>query len=277
MLCVTRRNSTSQSPIANALARLNRHEAIAGIDAVLLELRPQERQRQRPAVDRSVDQRPDIGDAADVIFVAMRQQQRGRARLALLQIGQVRNQQVDAGQLRSGEHHAGVDDERRPLGRHGHRVHAEFAEPAERDNLYRWSHSVRRRLGARIRHVRPGRADAAVRIYRDAPLDAITRPGCWVLPEGEARRIAQLTFLPQRKCRQVVPFQRSPASRAAGAGRCGFRRSVARWGPDRCGKRRQGVRQCFSALGEHRANHPLERRARQRRKQRRPKAQPDDG
>ena len=30
--------------------------------------------------------------------------------------------------------------------------------------------------------------------YRDAPLDATTRPGRWVLPEGEGRRIAQLTF-----------------------------------------------------------------------------------
>ena len=91
---------------ANALARLHRHETIARIDAVLLELRPQKRQRQRAAVDRSVDQRPDVRNAADVIFVAVGQQQRGRSRLALLQIRQVGNQQIDARELRSGKHHA---------------------------------------------------------------------------------------------------------------------------------------------------------------------------
>ena len=135
MLCVTRRNSTSQSPTAHALARLDRHEAIAGIDAVLLELWPQQRERQRSAVDRSVDQRPDVRHAADVIFMAVRQQQRGRTRLALFEIRQIGDQQIDARQFGSREHHARIDDERRLVGRHGHRVHAEFAEPAERDHL----------------------------------------------------------------------------------------------------------------------------------------------
>ena len=39
---------------ANALARLNRNETIAGIDAMLLEFRTQQRQSQRAAIDRSV-------------------------------------------------------------------------------------------------------------------------------------------------------------------------------------------------------------------------------
>ena len=120
---------------AHALPRLHRHEAIARIDAVLLELRPQQRQRQRRAVDVAFDQRPHVRDAADVIFVAVRQQQRRRPRLALLQVRQIRYQQIDARQFRSGEHDARIDDERRLIGRHRHRIHAEFAEPAERDHL----------------------------------------------------------------------------------------------------------------------------------------------
>ena len=72
---------------ADALARLHGDQPIAGIDAVLFELRPHERQRQRRAVNRTVDERPHIRNAADVIFVAVRQEQRGRPRLALLQVG----------------------------------------------------------------------------------------------------------------------------------------------------------------------------------------------
>ena len=98
MLCVTRRNSTSQSPTLNALSRLNSDQPIAGIDAVLFELRPHERQRQRRAIDRPVDERPHVRHAADMILMTVRQQQRGRTRLALLQI-RVRSgiSKIDAG------------------------------------------------------------------------------------------------------------------------------------------------------------------------------------
>ena len=120
---------------AHPLPGLNGHEAIARIDAVLLELRAQKRQRQRRPVDISFDQRPHVRNAADVIFMPVRQQQRRRPRLALLQVRQIRYQQIDTRQLRSGEHDTRIDDERRLIGRHRHRIHAEFAEPAERDHL----------------------------------------------------------------------------------------------------------------------------------------------
>jgi hypothetical protein len=100
----------------HALSGLNRHQTIARIDAVFLELRPQQRERQRCGVNISLDQRPDVRDAADVIFMPMRQQQRRGPRLALLQVRQIGYQQVDARQFRSGEHHTGIDDERRLIG-----------------------------------------------------------------------------------------------------------------------------------------------------------------
>ncbi len=120
---------------AHALARLHRHQAVARIDSMLFELRPQQRERQRRAVHVAFNQRPYVRNAADVVLVAVRQQQRRRPRLALLQVRQIRYQQIDARQFRTREHDAGIDDERRLIGRHRHRVHAEFAEPAERDHL----------------------------------------------------------------------------------------------------------------------------------------------
>ena len=141
------------------------------------------------------------------------------------------------------------------IGRHGHRVHAEFAEPAERDHLYRWSS-----LSSWFRrHVRGTFALAGVlcrvRISRDAPLGATTRPGCWALPEGEGKRIAQLTLRPQRKRRQVCDFndlQRLGPPRGsmpAAASACRAR------APGFGAQRRQRIRQRLSPLGEHAADH----------------------
>src|SRR5262249_23583389 len=53
----------------------------------------------------------------------------------------VRNDQVDAEQFRLGEHDAGVDEDRRLAAGDEHHVHAELAEPAERDQL-EWRHTT---------------------------------------------------------------------------------------------------------------------------------------
>ena len=104
------------------------------VDAVLLELRLDERQRQRRAVDRSVDERQHVRHAADVILVAVRQHERGGAPF-LLQVGQVRNDPIHAEQLGVREHHAGVDDDRRLAPGEREHVHAELAESAERNDF----------------------------------------------------------------------------------------------------------------------------------------------
>src|SRR5262249_57619741 len=58
-----------------------------------------------------------------------------------LQLPQVRNDQVHAEQFRLGEHDAGVDEDRRLAAGDEHHVHAELAEPAERDQLA-WPHTT---------------------------------------------------------------------------------------------------------------------------------------
>ena len=62
----------------HAVVRLDGNQ-LAAVDAVFLELRLDHRQRQRRAVDRSVDQRQHVRHAADVVLVAVRQHERGDA------------------------------------------------------------------------------------------------------------------------------------------------------------------------------------------------------
>jgi hypothetical protein len=85
----------------------------------------------------------------------MGQDERGDAPF-LLQIGQIRNDAVDAQQLRIREHDARVDDDGRLAPREREHVHAELAESAERHDFehqknesthHRPGHSGRSRSG----------------------------------------------------------------------------------------------------------------------------------
>ena len=116
------------------IARPHRRRAAASLEAVLPQLRLDQRQRQRRAVDRAVDERHHVRHAADVILVAVRQHQRG-ARALLLQVGEVRDDAVDAEQLGVREHHAGIDDDGRLAPGERQHVHAELAEAAERHDF----------------------------------------------------------------------------------------------------------------------------------------------
>ena len=107
-------------------------EGVVG-EIVFVQLGADERQRQRRAVDRTIDVRQQVGDGPDVVFVPVREHERGDA--ALLQVGEVGNDEVDAEELDVGERHPGVDDETRVPVRDRHEVHAEFAEAAQRDDF----------------------------------------------------------------------------------------------------------------------------------------------
>ncbi len=135
-------------------ARLHRHQAVRRVDAVALELRPGQRERQRRAVDRSVEVREDVRDGANVILVAVREHQRRRLRRALLEVREVRDHLVDAQHLGVWEHQAGVDQDERVAPRHGGHVHAELAETAKRNDLERGHARIRRPcVGHRCRPV----------------------------------------------------------------------------------------------------------------------------
>ena len=144
MLCVTRRNSSRSGPTSTRLARRDRNQTSLGVDPVFVELRLNERERERRAVDRAVDVRDDVRDGADVILVPVREHERADPAAVGASAPTSGMIEIDAEELGPREHHAGIDEQSGiPAGDEQH-VHAELANPAERDDVDR-----RRSNGAR--------------------------------------------------------------------------------------------------------------------------------
>src|SRR6185503_17159779 len=104
------------------------------VDPVLDELRFDQRQGQRRGVDVPANEPGDVRHGPDMVFVTVRQHEPGDTVL-MFQIAQIRNDSIDAEQLRVREHHAGVDNDRRVVASQRHHVHAELAESAERHHF----------------------------------------------------------------------------------------------------------------------------------------------
>ena len=119
------------------VAGANGLEAVGDVELVLFELRFEERERHGRAVHRAIEEGHQVRHGADVIFVAVREDEGLDLGAAGLDEGHVRNDQIDAELVGIGEHHAGVDEDRRVLPRHRHHVHAELAEASQWDDLER--------------------------------------------------------------------------------------------------------------------------------------------
>src|SRR6476661_4261305 len=102
-------------------------------DAVLLELGLHEREGQRGADDRDVAlELEQVGHRADVVLVAVREDDRHDVVEPVGDVAEVREDQVDSRVVVLGEEDAAVDDEQLAPGlEHGH-VAADLAEPTER-------------------------------------------------------------------------------------------------------------------------------------------------
>ena len=157
-----------ERPDGDAVVRLDRDQ-LAAVDAVLLELRLDHRQRQRRPVDRAVDERQHVRHAADVILVAVRQHERGGAPF-LLQIREIRNDPIHAEQFRVREHHAGVDDNRRLTPGEREHVHPELAESAERYDFEHLSEHG---------NAKPPADTLLAESIRSMGAAAAARSGCW--------------------------------------------------------------------------------------------------
>ena len=103
-------------------------------EVVLLELDADEAAGQRRAVDRRVDAAQDVGQAADVVLVAVGDEDGPQLVAVLLDVGDVRDDEVDAEHLLFGEHEAGVDDDHVVAVLEQHHVLADLAETAEGDD-----------------------------------------------------------------------------------------------------------------------------------------------
>ena len=78
MLCVTRRNSILKGPTSTTSLRPDGPEAVLGARPCSSSLGAHERQRQRRAVDRTIDVRQQIGHGPDVVLVPVREHERRR-------------------------------------------------------------------------------------------------------------------------------------------------------------------------------------------------------
>src|SRR5688572_26481551 len=137
---------------------------------MFVELVLDDAERERGSVHRTVQVRQHVRHAADVVFVRVRQADGLELTLPVIEIGEIGNDQIDAGQIGLWEHRAGVDDDGRLPTRDGHHVEAELAEAAKRHDIHWWragralvhTHSKSQPdLRAPVRPARPGKAHEA--------------------------------------------------------------------------------------------------------------------
>ena len=127
-----------------------------GLDAVLLELRLDERERQARADQRDVLAQPQqVRHGTDVVLVPVRQHDRLDVVEAVLDVVEVRQDQVHAGLVVLGEQHAAVDDEQLSGMLQDRHVASHLAQAAEGDHP---QSAVRQRggqgqFGVRMTHV----------------------------------------------------------------------------------------------------------------------------
>ena len=82
------------------------------------------------AVDGDVELGEDPGKSADVVFVAMGEDDGADVLLVLDEVGDIGDDDVDAEELGLGEHEAGIDDDDVVFLAEGEAVHTELAESA---------------------------------------------------------------------------------------------------------------------------------------------------
>ena len=95
-----------ERPDVDGLLRLDLDQPRFLFEVVLFQAPLHQGQRERRAVDRHVDLGEEVGHGADVVLVAVRQNEGAHLRLVLLEVGEVGHDHIDAQQFGVGEHHA---------------------------------------------------------------------------------------------------------------------------------------------------------------------------
>src|SRR5690242_11795697 len=93
-----------------------------------------QRQRKARSINRNIQIAKNVRQRADMVFMSVRQHDGMNFRTVLLQVGNIRDDEINAQKLGLGEHHAGVNDDDVVTEPQDHHVHAEFAEPAKRNS-----------------------------------------------------------------------------------------------------------------------------------------------
>ena len=126
--CVTRMNSIEKDPRVSAIPRLYGDELGFVEQFVLFQPPLDQRQREFGSVNRHIQLRQQKRHAADVVLMAVRENQAADHARVLLQVAEVRRDDIDAQQFRFGKHHARIDDDNVVAVAERHGVHPELAE-----------------------------------------------------------------------------------------------------------------------------------------------------
>ena len=129
--CVTWMNSILKGPTSTICLGCDLDEDGIALQVVLFQAPLDQRQREGGAVDRHFDIAQEIGNGADVVFVAVGEDEAADLSRVLLEESQVGHYQVYAQQLGFRKHHAAInDDDVLPVADGGH-VHAELAQATQ--------------------------------------------------------------------------------------------------------------------------------------------------
>jgi hypothetical protein len=104
---------------------------------VFLKLFADERQRELGSIYRNVQVAKDVGNTTDVIFMRVREDDRAYHTFVLLQVCDVRDNDVYAEQFLLGEHEPGINDDNVVTEAQCKHVHSEFAQSAQRNGPQR--------------------------------------------------------------------------------------------------------------------------------------------
>ena len=92
-------------------------------------------QRELSCVDGDLELVENPGQAADVVHVAVGEDDAADMSLVLNEVSDIGNNDIDAQQLRLWEHESGIDHDNVVFPAQGQAVHAELAQSAEGDNF----------------------------------------------------------------------------------------------------------------------------------------------
>ncbi len=161
------------------------------VQPVFLQFLSEQGQGQGRAVNRDLDLFEQEGHGADMILMTMGQDQGRQFVLMGPQVGEIRDDHVDAQHVVFREHDAGIDEDHGPGGFEDHGVEADFPQTAQKNQIhpviFRWGGSRRlHRLALDQRRLRA--PDGEIRVV--------------VRGDGSLHYSQQAILIPQPVCRR---------------------------------------------------------------------------
>ena len=132
---VTRMGSMVKGPMVNFSFGVDLDQLGLVEQLVLFELALDVGQGELGGVDGDLELGEDPGQAADVVLVAVGEDDGADVCLVFNQVGDIGDDDIDAEQFRLREHEAGVDHDNVVFPAEREAVHAELAQPAEGDDF----------------------------------------------------------------------------------------------------------------------------------------------